>query len=159
MTLRQRRSQYDREAPALIGRGLKKIGRRKNPLRATRRVEELLESTNLIHVDHAKYSSGVVLRSGSVEKLVGVAVVRGAATKLDPPELVNFDRFSGGSFHRPNEGAGRHVETIDGAGVGVIADQQRIAERAEVRRRDRESPTLGQAVFPRPAFSRMSRPR
>src|SRR3984893_4196391 len=41
-----------------------------------------------------------------------------------------------------NEGAGRKVEAIDSAGVGVVADQQGVAERAEIRRGDGESPGL-----------------
>src|ERR1700730_17741902 len=41
-----------------------------------------------------------------------------------------------------NEGAGCQVEAIDSAGVGVVADQQSVAERAEVRRGNGESPGL-----------------
>src|SRR6202165_1721130 len=45
-------------------------------------------------------------------------------------------------YDGPNEGAGCQVEAIDSAGVGVVADQQSVAERAEVRGGDGESPGL-----------------
>src|SRR6202022_4699900 len=41
-----------------------------------------------------------------------------------------------------NESTGRQVETVDGAGVGVVADQQGVAEGAEVRGGNGESPGL-----------------
>src|SRR5208283_2082483 len=117
-------------------------------------------STYLLNIDHAEYTVSVVLRARGVEELVGGTVVGGAAAKLDSPELVNLYGLVGSGFHRPNEGAGRRVIAIDRARVDVVADQQGVAERAEVRGSHGKSPgliegfPLSQSLDERPGFSK-----
>src|SRR5713101_1302887 len=104
----------------------------------TRRVVVL----QLFEVDHTEHAVEVVLGSGGEEELVGVAVGRGAATEFDSPDLVKYKGLAQSIDYCSNEGAGRQVEAVDGAGVGVVADQHGVAERAEVRRGNGESPRL-----------------
>src|SRR5208282_797489 len=89
----------------------------------------------LLGIDHPKDAVEVVLRSGRIEKLVGVAVVSRAATELDSPYLVKVDRpalFRACAIDNgPNKGTGRRVEAIDRAAIGVVADQQSVAEFAK----------------------------
>src|SRR5208282_5694990 len=96
----------------------------------------------LLDIDDAEYTVGVVRGSGGVEELVGGAVRSGAAAELDPPELVDHDGLAFGIDYRPNQGAGRQVEAVNRAGVRVVADEQGVAERAEVCRGDGQSPGL-----------------
>src|SRR5208283_2094392 len=120
----------------------------------------VIYSTYLLNIDHAEYTVSVVLRARGVEELVGGTVVGGAAAKLDSPELVNLYGLVGSGFHRPNEGAGRRVIAIDRARVDVVADQQGVAERAEVRGSHGKSPgliegfPLSQSLDERPGFSK-----
>src|SRR4030088_196836 len=109
-----------------------------HPPRGMRRVG----SWALLEADHAEQTVEVVLRSGGVEELVGLAVGRSATTEFDSPELVDLDGLAHSIDYGSNEGAGRKGEAVDGTGVGVVADQQGVAERAEVRGGDGEPPRL-----------------
>src|ERR1700687_5299727 len=96
----------------------------------------------LLEADHAEQTVEIILRSRSIEELVGLAVGRRAATELDPPKLVDHDGLVLSIDYGSNEGSGGQVEAVDGAGVGVVADQQSVAEGAEVRGGNGESPGL-----------------
>src|SRR5579862_3172 len=69
-----------------------------------------------IQINYAENAFCVIGWTRSKEELVGSAVVRISAAKIDGPELVNVDGISAGVADRAHEGAGERIECIDRAG-------------------------------------------
>src|ERR1700733_330681 len=124
---------------------------RKNPPPIRRRGEEgvthgspqhRIINIDLINIDHAKNPVEVVLWSGRVEKLVVVALTLRSAAKLDTPQLIDDNVRAPGILDGSYESAGRRIEAVDGAGIGVVADQKRTAKNAKVGRRHSNTPGL-----------------
>src|SRR5208282_2819649 len=115
-----------------------RMQRRKKPPSATRRAKGGGEQ--LLAADYAKDTVEILSGSGGVEELVGIAVVGRTATELDSPEPVGENEFVFGIQDCSNPLAGRRIVAVDASGGGVVADQQGVAERAEVGGRHGNSP-------------------
>src|SRR5450631_1501064 len=102
------------------------------------RLEPLFFKLNL-----AKSASQVVSGAGGKEELVFSAAVGIASAELDAPELIDVDGFAVRVFDRPDKLSTPNVVSVDGAAIGIVRDQQSIAERSEVLVRHGESPRLG----------------
>src|SRR5271155_672080 len=98
----------------------------------------------LLGVDHAEESGEIIVRASGEVKLIEGPVFAQPVAKFDAPELVDLDHVAIGVFHGAEKLAGDGVKAVDGAAVGVVRDQQGVAEYAEVFGRDGEPPRLVQ---------------
>jgi hypothetical protein len=96
----------------------------------------------LLERDYAERSSQVIVRTGSEEKLVGRAIVWRSSTKFNPPKLVDVNRFTAGVLDGADELPRYAVEGVDSAGVGVVRDQERVAQGTKIPGRDGQAPGL-----------------
>src|SRR6202022_4474162 len=98
----------------------------------------------LLERDYAERSCQVIGRTGSEEKLVGRAIVCRSSTKFNSPKLVDENRFAVGVLDGAHELSRYAVEGVDSAGVGVVRDQQRVAQWSKIPGGDGEAPGLVQ---------------
>ena len=96
----------------------------------------------LLSRDHAEQPSEIIVGASGEEKLVGGTIGSETITKLNCPELVYVDHVAIVVPQGANELAGNGIEGIDGAGVGVIRDEQSVAEFSEILGSDGETPRL-----------------
>src|ERR1700738_999060 len=97
----------------------------------------------LLERDYAERSSQVIVRTGSEEKLVDHTIVCRSSTKFNPPKLVDVNRFPAGVLDGADELPRYAVEGVDSAGIGVVRDQERIAQWSKIPGGDGEAPRLG----------------
>ena len=113
------------------------------------------ESIGLLGRNHAECAGEIALRTGRKEELVRPAVFGRSAPELNSPKLVDRDDLAGRVLNRADVLASHGIEAVDVAVVGVVRDQQGVAERTEIAGRDRHPPrlvqvrTLGQPLHER----------
>jgi hypothetical protein len=98
----------------------------------------------LFELNCTKRSRQVVLGTSGKEKLILKPVVGSASAKLDPPKLVDTDHLALRIFYRADKLSGDEIEAVDRAAVGIVRNQQSVAERPEILGRDGKSPRLVQ---------------
>src|ERR1700730_7126827 len=86
----------------------------------------------LLELDYAECSCQIIIRTGGEEQVIAGAVVCRSSTKLNSPKLVDVNRFAVGVLDGAHELPRYAVESVDSAGVGVVRDQQRIAQRSKI---------------------------
>ena len=96
----------------------------------------------LLERDYAERSCQVIVGTGSEEKLVARAIVCCSPTKFNSPKLVDVNRFAIGVLDGAHELPRYAVEGVDSAGVGVVRDQERIAQWSKIPGGDGEAPGL-----------------
>ena len=96
----------------------------------------------LLERDYAERSCQVIVGTGSEEKLVARAIVCCSPTKFNSPKLVDVNRFAIGVLDGAHELPRYPVEGVDSAGVGVVRDQERIAQWSKIPGGDGEAPGL-----------------
>ena len=101
-----------------------------------------LATALLLECNHAERPRLIVVRTSGEEKFVGGTVASRAAAELNPPELVDGDVFTVCIFDRPDELTVLNIESVDGAAVRVVRDEQTVAERPKILGRDGEAPGL-----------------
>ncbi len=74
--------------------------------------------------------------------MIGGAVRPRAIAELNSPELIDTDYVTIYILQRADELAGYGVEGVDGAAIGVVRDEQGVAEFSEILGRDGEAPRL-----------------
>src|ERR1019366_799718 len=104
----------------------------------------VFERLRLLQTNHTKRSSQIVVRTGGEEELVGAAVVCRTSAEFNSPQLVDADRLAIGVLQRAYKLAGDGIEGVDGAGVGVVRDQQSVAQLSKIPGRDGKAPGLVQ---------------
>src|SRR5207237_2616250 len=91
-------------------------------------------------LEAAKETVGLLVWTGGKEQHVGRLIVGDAAiAERDAPDAVDDDALVILAPQGAQEFPGRNIERVDVA-VAKVADDQRIAEAAEIRRRDRHAP-------------------
>ena len=90
--------------------------------------------------DGAEETVGIVARAGGEEELIGGSVRSSTLAELNGPELVYFDRLATGVAKRPQELTRPWIEGVYPASGGIVADEDRLAHRAEVRGGLRDAP-------------------
>lgn len=95
--------------------------------------------------DRPKEAIGFVVQPGGEEEGVGWTGVATVA-KAQPPEAIIHDGVAVLVAQLAQEGAGGGVESVDAA-IAKVADEQRVAELAEIGRRQRQSPGGVQRLF------------
>jgi len=98
----------------------------------------------LLLTNYTKRPSQIIVRAGGKEELVGPAVACRSSTEFNPPELVNDDVLAVHVPDRADKLAREETKGIDGAIVGVVRNQQSVAQLSKVRGRDSDSPGLVQ---------------
>src|SRR5713101_455804 len=93
---------------------------------------------------YTKRPSQIVVRTRGEKELVGPAVVRRSSTEFNPPELVDDAVLAVRVPDRADKLAIEEIKGIDGAVVGVVRNQQSVAQLAKVRGGDGEAPGLVQ---------------
>src|SRR3984957_86855 len=102
--------------------------------------------------DYAERSGEVIVGAGGEEQLVDGAILASAVAKFKSPELVDADFSAFGVFQFADIFPGYGVEGVNASEVGVVADDQGVAELAEILGSDSQAPglvqrrTLGQAL-------------
>src|SRR5277367_182969 len=96
----------------------------------------------LLKRDHAEEPIQPVVRSCGVVELILLSVGCGPASELDCPKLVDGDRLLRRVCDRPHKLSGLEIKAVDRAGVGVVGNQQGLAQRPEILRSHSESPWL-----------------
>src|SRR4029079_12390076 len=94
--------------------------------------------SGMLWADFAEQAMALVADSGREIKDVRIPGL-GAVPERQAPESLDREQPPGRLAHLPQKGPGRQIERVDQA-VAEIPHQQRVAEFAEVRRRDRHSP-------------------
>src|SRR5580704_1795577 len=94
--------------------------------------------------DYSEGSCQVFVRAGCEEELIGPAVGSGATSELNSPKFIDGDYFSICVFNCADELSRRQVEGVDGSAAGVVGDEQRVAELAEILGGDSETPGIAQ---------------
>ena len=102
------------------------------------------EGTKLFENYLSELTCQVVAGTGSVEQRAAGAIGRFVSTEINRPELVDVDHRAPHVFHGAHERTCLRIECIDGAFIGVIRDQQSVAQRPKIPRRHGESPRLVQ---------------
>src|ERR1700730_11769703 len=98
----------------------------------------------LFERDYAERSCEIIVRTGGEEKLVLRAIVGRSSTKFNSPKLVDVNRFAVGILDGAHELPRYAVEGVDSGGVGVVRDQERIAQWSKIPGGDGEAPGLVQ---------------
>src|SRR5450631_79750 len=98
----------------------------------------------LLHPNHTKRPRQVVVRTGGEKELVGAAVVGRASPEFNSPELVDDNVLAVCIPDRANKLAGEQVKRVDGTVIGVVRDQQSVAQLSKIPRRYGEAPRLVQ---------------
>src|SRR5262249_27481013 len=99
--------------------------------------------TAALLVDPAENSRGVPVCAGQEEQLVGIAIAGSSATERQCPQSRDRKNFVALVTQCSNEFPGRQVVSID-VSIGNIADEQHVAEFAEIAWGDRNSPRIFQ---------------
>ena len=76
-----------------------------------------------------------------------------SAAELDSPKLIDHNVLAVRVPDRPHELSGYAIEGVDGAAVGVIRDQQSVAEGPKILGRNGETPRLVQRLRLAPVAS------
>src|SRR5260370_35536888 len=79
------------------------------------------------------------MRPGGKDWLVRLASIP-AVAELYGPDLVDDDRLAVSVSQRAEESAGGGIERVDPPVGNIVSDEQGVAERAEISRRQREPP-------------------
>src|SRR5260370_23068818 len=82
----------------------------------------------LLERDYAECSCQIIIRTGGVEKVIAGPVGCRPATKLNSPKLVAVNRLAVGVLVGAPELPRYAVEGVDGPGVFVVREQQRVAQ-------------------------------
>ena len=90
--------------------------------------------------DGAEETVGIVTRTGGEEELIGRSVGSSTLAELNGPELVYLDRLATGVAKRPQELTRLWIEGVYPASGGIVADEDRVAHRAEVSGGLRDAP-------------------
>ena len=100
--------------------------------------------STLLEYDGTEQADDTVVWPGGEEQGVLGTVGSEPIAEVDCPKLRNDDGIARGVTNRANKIAGDGVERVDGSGIGVIGDQQRVAEWTEIAGRSGEAPGLVQ---------------
>src|SRR6266481_4636616 len=92
--------------------------------------------------DYAECAVAVIVVAGGEEELIGIAVRarRAALTELNGPDVVDLDGFAGCVAQRAEERAAFRIKGVDASTGSVVGDQERIAHRPKIGRRQRDAP-------------------
>src|ERR1700759_4288603 len=82
--------------------------------------------------DGAEETVSIVTRTGGKEELIGRSVGSGALPELNGPYLVYLYGMASSVSKRPQEFPGLWIEGVDPAPRGVVTDENRVAQGAEV---------------------------
>ena len=96
----------------------------------------------LLSGNHAEQSSEIIVGASGEEEVICRTIGAGSVTKLNCPELVYVDHVAIVVLQGANELAGNGIEGIDGAGVGIVRNEQGVAEFSEILGSDGETPRL-----------------
>src|SRR5712664_2224139 len=92
--------------------------------------------------DYAEGAVAIIVVSGGEKELIGITIrARNAAlAELDGPDVVNLDGFAALVAQRAEKGAAVRIKGVDAPAGSVVGDQERIAHRPEIGRRQRDAP-------------------
>ena len=96
----------------------------------------------LAESDDAEGTATVVVVAGGEKELIGIAVGASHATlaELEGPDIVDLDGLAVRVAEGPEESAGLGIKGVDLPPRNVIRNQNRIAHRPKVGRRERDAP-------------------
>ena len=102
--------------------------------------------------DHAEYAVRIIVRARCKEELVVCAVRAAILAELQCPNLIDLDSFAIRVAKRTDELTRFRIERVDPASGSVVADQNRVAHRAEISGSQRDAPgrmerAIGREVF------------
>jgi len=112
--------------------------------------------------DHAEYAVRIIVWAPSKEELVVCAVRTAILAELQCPNLIDLDSFAIRVAKRTEELTRFRIERVDPASGSVVADQNRVAHRAEISGSQRDAPgrmerAIGREVLTKlPSVSKMS---
>src|ERR1700722_13705911 len=101
-------------------------------------------SLALLRGDYAEGSGEVIVGSGGEEQLVYGAILAGAVAKFKSPELVDADFRTFGVFQLADGFSGYGIEGVNAADVGIVTNDQGVAELAKILGSDGQTPRLVQ---------------
>lgn len=81
------------------------------------------ERLRLLHRNHTKRSSQIIVWTGGKEELIRPAVVCRSSAEFNPPELVDDDILAVCVPDRAHKLAGDEIKGVDSAVVGIVRDQ------------------------------------
>src|SRR5258708_14781625 len=92
--------------------------------------------------DYTECAIAVIVVAGSEEELIGIAVRarRAALAELNAPDVVDLDGFAGCIPQRAEERAAPPIKGVDASARSVVGDQECIAHRPKIGRRQRDAP-------------------
>src|ERR1700681_2822382 len=92
--------------------------------------------------DYAECAVAVIVVAGGEEELIGIAVRarRAALAELNGPDVVDLDGFAGCVAQRTEERAAFRIKGVDASAGSVVGNQERIAHRPKIGRRQRDAP-------------------
>jgi len=117
-----------------VSRDDKKGGRFRPP--------QILYGNFLLECNHPECTCQIVVRTRGEKQLVFGAVVGGSAAKVDRPELINMDDLAFGVLHCADKLARDAIEGVDRAAVGIVGDQEGVAQRSKIIRSGGKTPGL-----------------
>src|SRR5580700_10798561 len=94
--------------------------------------------------DDPKSTRQIVVRTSCKKQLIRVSILGISSAEFDSPQLIDANWLPVEVLQRAHKLPGLDVEGINFSTVGVVGDEQRIAERAEIFRSDGETPRLSQ---------------
>jgi len=102
--------------------------------------------------DHAEYAVRIIVGARCKEELVVCAVRAAILAELQCPNLIDLDSFAIRVAKRTDELTRFRIERVDPASGSVVADQNRVAHRAEISGSQRDAPgrmerAIGREVF------------
>lgn len=84
------------------------------------------------------------MRTSCKKQLIRISILGIASAEFDAPQLIDVNGSAVATLQRADKLTGLDVEGIDFSAVGVVGDEQGIAQRAKIAGSNGEAPRLRQ---------------